>query len=55
MEKRQFRSDLYYRLNQVKFEIPPLRQRPLDIVPLAVDFIDAPPLPACLWMLTGEA
>jgi DNA-binding NtrC family response regulator len=40
MEKRQFRSDLYYRLNQVKFEIPPLRQRPLDIVPLAVDFID---------------
>lgn len=40
MEKRQFRSDLYYRLNQVKFEIPPLRERPLDIVPLAVDFID---------------
>ena len=40
MEKRQFRPDLYYRLNQVKFEIPPLRERPLDIVPLAVDFID---------------
>ncbi len=40
MEKRQFRPDLYYRLNQVTFEIPPLRERPLDIVPLAVDFID---------------
>jgi transcriptional regulator with PAS, ATPase and Fis domain len=40
MEKRQFRSDLFYRLNQVKFEIPPLRERPLDIIPLAVDFID---------------
>src|SRR5690606_22638725 len=31
----RFRSDLYFRLKQVKFEIPPLRQRPLDILPLA--------------------
>ncbi len=40
MAEQRFRSDLYYRLNQVKFEIPPLRERPRDIVPLAVDFID---------------
>jgi len=40
IESRQFRSDLFFRLNQVKFEIPPLRDRPLDIAPLAVDFID---------------
>ncbi len=35
-----FRPDLYFRLNQVKFELPPLRERPLDIVPMAIDFID---------------
>lgn len=40
IESRQFRSDLFFRLNQVKFEIPPLRDRPLDIAPLAIDFID---------------
>ncbi len=39
MEKRQFRADLYYRLNQVKFELPPLRKRQRDIVPLAIEFI----------------
>ena len=39
IETGQFRSDLYYRLDQMKFEIPPLRERPLDIVPLAVHFI----------------
>ncbi len=32
----RFRPDLYYRLNQVKFEIPPLRKRLRDIVPLAM-------------------
>lgn len=31
-----FRADLYFRLNEVKFEIPPLRHRQADIVPLAL-------------------
>ena len=39
IEKGKFRSDLYYRLDEMKFEIPPLRARPLDIAPLAVQFI----------------
>jgi len=40
MERRQFRSDLYYRLNMLECRIPPLRERPRDIVPLTLDFIE---------------
>ena len=35
----QFREDLYYRLNVVSIEMPPLRERKDDIVPLAKAFI----------------
>src|ERR687886_48634 len=34
-----FREDLYYRLNVVTIEMPPLRERKEDIVPLANSFI----------------
>jgi DNA-binding NtrC family response regulator len=39
MEKEEFRADLYYRLNVLEFHIPPLRERPLDIVPLTLQFV----------------
>jgi DNA-binding NtrC family response regulator len=35
----QFRNDLYYRLNVIRLEVPPLRERPDDIVALASHFI----------------
>ena len=34
-----FRADLYYRLNVVNLEIPPLRRRKADILPLAEYFL----------------
>jgi DNA-binding NtrC family response regulator len=40
VEERKFRSDLYYRLNEFKIELPPLRKRKEDIPFLAKEFIE---------------
>ncbi|MGD8563516.1 MAG: helix-turn-helix domain-containing protein, partial [Desulfarculaceae bacterium] len=40
IEKARFRQDLFYRLNVIPLHIPPLRQRPGDILLLADYFLN---------------
>lgn len=39
VQRGEFREDLLYRINTIHLEIPPLRERPQDILPLAEKFI----------------
>ncbi|MDD2869342.1 aliphatic sulfonate ABC transporter substrate-binding protein [Neomegalonema sp.] len=40
VREKRFREDLFFRLNVARVNIPPLRERPSDIAPLARHFLD---------------
>jgi len=40
IDKGEFRLDLYYRLNVIKIDVPPLKERKSDIPLLAIHFLD---------------
>jgi len=39
VEEKKFRVDLFYRLNVIRLDLPPLRERPEDLIPLAHHFL----------------
>lgn len=41
VEEGRFRADLYYRINVLSLYVPPLRERPEDIMELAVSYLEA--------------
>lgn len=64
VKAKRFREDLYFRLNVVNLHMPPLRDRPADIIPLAQYFAskyakangvpDKPFTPAALGLLQAH-
>lgn len=40
IEEGTFRSDLFFRLNVIPIDLPPLRERPEDIAPLVLHFVE---------------
>ena len=57
MAAGRFREDLFYRLNVIELQVPPLNDRPKDVIPLAERFLrDLSPAPTgTLWRLDPDA
>lgn len=55
MAERQFREDLYYRIATFRLRLPPLAERPLDILPLAYHFLGQHRSPGAAWSIAPAA
>ena len=40
VNQKKFREDLYYRINLISIDVPPLRERNEDIIPIAAEIVD---------------
>lgn len=47
VRRERFRADLFYRLNVVEFRVPPLRERPATVIPLAHQLLRSSATAAC--------
>ena len=52
---REFREDLYFRISTFSLRVPPLCERPLDIVPLVAHFLQQYGRPEVAYRLSEEA
>ncbi len=56
VSRGEFREDLYHRINLLVINIPPLRERPEDIIPLAYYFLKTASESGCEgWEISDEA
>lgn len=56
MERREFRTDLYWRLAVIELHIPPLRERTEDILPLVMECLERQRLLyGKRWTVDGDA
>lgn len=56
VEKKQFRADLYYRLDVLRLQMPPLRERVEDITELIEEFLNkVPPKRRKIFAISEEA
>lgn len=57
LQKRNFRKDLYYRLNVININVASLRERKEDIIPLAENFIKKynQKMSKNVWMISDKA
>jgi transcriptional regulator with PAS, ATPase and Fis domain len=52
VRRERFRADLFYRLNVIEFRIPPLRDRPGAVIPIAHQLLRASATAACQGVTT---